>query len=191
MQKYVDMWRNAFEETTYSECSANKIKNAWFLSAIPAEKRIALNTLHEVVPTWYSFHSWVDWSNANKVTWRNILMPGFEQLTYVSRNRHSSHMTNVLQQEIWFGVFNECYQERYIAYFPPNKPEPFSAFKKWVLAYYRPTSRGLFYVLLLISSLNGKLIVINSGITFCTAREEKRYSQRHAYIPKCHNRFLV
>ena len=33
-----------------------------------SEKLITLNTLHEVVPTWYSFHSWVDWSNADKVS---------------------------------------------------------------------------------------------------------------------------
>ena len=32
------------------------------------EELITLNTLHEVVPTWYSFHSWVDWSNADKVS---------------------------------------------------------------------------------------------------------------------------
>ena len=31
-----------------------------------SEKLITLNILHEVVPTWYSFHSWVDWSNAAK-----------------------------------------------------------------------------------------------------------------------------
>ena len=33
-----------------------------------SEKLITLITLHEVVPTWYSFHSWVDWSNADKVS---------------------------------------------------------------------------------------------------------------------------
>ena len=33
-----------------------------------SEELITLNTLHEVVPTWYSFHSWVDWSNADKVS---------------------------------------------------------------------------------------------------------------------------
>ena len=30
-----------------------------------SKELITLNTLHEVVPTWYSFHSWVDWSNAD------------------------------------------------------------------------------------------------------------------------------
>ena len=33
-----------------------------------SEKLITLNTLHEVVSTWYSFHSWVDWSNADKAS---------------------------------------------------------------------------------------------------------------------------
>ena len=33
-----------------------------------SEKLITLNILHEVVPTCYSFHSWVDWSNADKVS---------------------------------------------------------------------------------------------------------------------------
>ena len=37
-----------------------------------SEKLITLNTLHEVVPTWYSFHSWVDWSNADKVSCSRI-----------------------------------------------------------------------------------------------------------------------
>ena len=31
-----------------------------------SEKLITLNILHEAVPTRYSFHSWVDWSNADK-----------------------------------------------------------------------------------------------------------------------------
>ena len=43
---------------------------------------------------------------------------------------------------------------------------------------------------LLISRLNEKLIVINSGITFYAAREEKQYSRRHAYFHKCLCRFL-
>ena len=33
-----------------------------------SEKLIALNTLHEVVPTWYSFCSWFNRSNADKVS---------------------------------------------------------------------------------------------------------------------------
>ena len=52
-----------------------------------SEDLITLNTLHEVVPTWYSFHSWVDWSNADKVScsMRNILMLGIEPSTFVSK----------------------------------------------------------------------------------------------------------
>ena len=34
-----------------------------------SEQLITLNTLHEVVPTWYSFHSSVDLSNADKVSY--------------------------------------------------------------------------------------------------------------------------
>ena len=36
-----------------------------FFKCYSSQKLITLNTLHEVVPTWYSFHSWVDLSNAN------------------------------------------------------------------------------------------------------------------------------
>ena len=52
-----------------------------------SEELITLNTLHEVVPTWYSFHSWVDWSDADKVSCsrRKILMLGIEPSTFVSK----------------------------------------------------------------------------------------------------------
>ena len=52
-----------------------------------SEELITLNTLHEVVPTWYSFHSWVDWSNADKVSCsrRKHIDAGIEPSTFVSK----------------------------------------------------------------------------------------------------------
>ena len=41
-----------------------------------SEELITLNILHEVVPTWYSFHSWVDWSNADKVSRKQHTVAG-------------------------------------------------------------------------------------------------------------------
>ena len=60
-----------------------------------SEKLITLNILHEVVPTWYSFHSWVDWSNADKVSCsrKQHTVAGFEPSTSVTRNRHSNQTT--------------------------------------------------------------------------------------------------
>ena len=52
-----------------------------------SEELITLNTLHEVVPTWYSFHSWVDWSNADKASCsrRKHIDAGIEPSTFVSK----------------------------------------------------------------------------------------------------------
>ena len=60
-----------------------------------SEKLVALNTLHEVVLTWYKFHTEAMW-NKCLAQGHNILMPGFEPSTSVSRNRHSNHMANML-----------------------------------------------------------------------------------------------
>ena len=51
-----------------------------------SKELITLNTLHEVVPTWYSFHSWVDWSNSDKVSCsrRKHIDAGIEPSTFVS-----------------------------------------------------------------------------------------------------------
>ena len=52
-----------------------------------SEELITLNTLHEDVPTWYSFHSWVDWSNADKVSCsrRKHIDAGIEPATFESK----------------------------------------------------------------------------------------------------------
>ena len=52
-----------------------------------SKELITLNTLLEVVPTWYSFHSWVDWSNADKVSCsrRKHIDAGIEPSTFVSK----------------------------------------------------------------------------------------------------------
>ena len=39
----------------------------------------------------------------------NILMPGFESSTSVSRNRHSDHMTNVLRRAVDYTTFHKGY----------------------------------------------------------------------------------
>ena len=44
------------------------VEKSMIFKCYSSRKHIALNTLHEVVPTWYSFHSWVGWSNADKVS---------------------------------------------------------------------------------------------------------------------------
>ena len=54
---------NELIEITYK----SKIKSV-ICSYYSSEKLIALNNLHEVVPTWYSFQNCVDGSNANKVS---------------------------------------------------------------------------------------------------------------------------
>ena len=58
-----------------------------------SEKLITLNTLHEVVPTWYSFHSWVDWSNADKVSCsrKKHTDAGVRTVYLCIKNRHANH----------------------------------------------------------------------------------------------------
>ena len=54
-----------------SDWSKKMVEKKWkcvIFKCYSSEELITLNTLHEVVPTWYSFHSWVDWSNADKVS---------------------------------------------------------------------------------------------------------------------------
>ena len=60
-----------------------------------SEELITLNTLHEVVPTWYSFHSWVDWSNADKVSSsrRKHFDAGDWTVNVCIQGRHSNHYT--------------------------------------------------------------------------------------------------
>ena len=64
-----------------------------------SEELITLNTLHEVVPTWYSFHSWVDWSNADKVSCsrRKHIDAGDWTVNVCFQNRHSNHYTRNLR----------------------------------------------------------------------------------------------
>ena len=62
-----------------------------------SENLITLNILHEVVPTRYSFHSWVDWSNADKVSCsrRRHTAAGVRTVYLCIQNRHSSQPTNM------------------------------------------------------------------------------------------------
>ena len=64
-----------------------------------SEELITLNTLHEVVPTWYSFHSWVDWSNADKVSCsrRKHIDAEVRTRDLCIQNRHSNHYTSCSQ----------------------------------------------------------------------------------------------
>ena len=59
-----------------------------------SEKLKALNTLHEVVHTWYSFFT-AESTEAMQIKClaqgHNILMSGFKLSTSVTRNRHSNH----------------------------------------------------------------------------------------------------
>ena len=68
-----------------------------------SEELITLNTLHEVVPTWYSFHSWVDWSNADKVSCsrRKHIDAEVRTLDLCIQNRHSNHYANCFNVENW------------------------------------------------------------------------------------------
>ena len=63
-----------------------------------SEKLITLNILHEVVLTWYSFHRWVDWSNADKVSCsrKQHTAAGVPTVYLCIKNRHSSQPTNML-----------------------------------------------------------------------------------------------
>ena len=62
-----------------------------------SEKLITLNILHEVVPTWYSFHSWIDWRNADKVSCsrKQHTAAGVRTVYLCIQNRHSSQPTNM------------------------------------------------------------------------------------------------
>ena len=64
-----------------------------------SEELITLNTLHEVVPTWYSFHSWVDWSNADKVSCsrRKHIDAEVRTRDLCIPNLHSNHNANCSQ----------------------------------------------------------------------------------------------
>ena len=70
-----------------------------------SEELITLNTLHEVVPTWYSFHSWVDGSNADKVSCsrRKHIDAEVRTRDICIKNPHSSHYANC---SIW--EHNNC-----------------------------------------------------------------------------------
>ena len=60
-------------------------------------KLITLNIFHEVVLTWYSFHRWVDWSNANKIycSRKQHTAAGVPTVYLCIQNRHSSQPTNM------------------------------------------------------------------------------------------------
>ena len=66
-------------------------KKCMIFKCYSSEELIALNTLHEVVPTWYSYHSWVDWGNADNVHCSRTQHTdaGFEPSTTVSISHHS------------------------------------------------------------------------------------------------------
>ena len=75
------------------------IKKSVNLKCYSSEELIALSILHEVVPSWYSFHSWVVWNNADKVSCSRTqhTIAGLRTVTSVSRNRHSNQTTNMLK----------------------------------------------------------------------------------------------
>ena len=75
------------------------IYGALFFMCKSSEK-LLLSALHGVVPTWYSFHSWVNWCNEDKVSGsrkQHVDSAKLEPSTSVSRNQHSNHLTNMLQ----------------------------------------------------------------------------------------------
>ena len=77
---------SAFVLSRIDYCENEKWKCVNF-KCYSSEELITLNTLHEVVPTWYSFHSWVDWSNADKVSCsrRKHIDAGIEPATFESK----------------------------------------------------------------------------------------------------------
>ena len=79
-----------------------------------SEELITLNTLHEVVPTWYSFLSWVDWSNADKVSCsrRKHFDAGVWTVNVCIQGRHSNHYTNCSK-------FMSNYMSKFIVLFSP------------------------------------------------------------------------
>ena len=77
-----------------------------------SEEVITLNILHEVVPTWYSFHSWVDWSNADKLSCsrKQHTAAGVQTVYLCIQNRHSCHPTNMLLPfHMMSGVPHHCH----------------------------------------------------------------------------------
>ena len=64
-----------------------------------SKQLIAMDTLHKVVIS-PGTHFTTESTEAMRIKClaqgRNILMPGFEPSTSVSRNQHSNHMTNML-----------------------------------------------------------------------------------------------
>ena len=81
-----------------------------------SEELITLITLHEDVPTWYSFHSWVDWSNADKFSCsrRKHIDAEVRTRDLCIQNRHSNHYTNCSQMRLICydirGSFNSTFQ---------------------------------------------------------------------------------
>ena len=71
-----------------------------------SEELITLNTLHEVVPTRYSFHIWVDWSNADKVSCsrRKHIDARDWTVNLCIQNRHSNHYTNCSQIFVIYNI---------------------------------------------------------------------------------------
>ena len=87
-----------------------KNKKKWkcvIFKCYSSEELITLNTLHEVVPTWYSFHSWVDWSNADKVSCsrRKHIDAEVRTRDLCIQNRHSNHYTNCFIQITFLDCF--------------------------------------------------------------------------------------
>ena len=86
-----------------------------------SEELITLNTLHEVVPTWYSFHSWVDWSNADKVSCsrRKHIDAEVRTRDLCIQNRHSNHYANCSEPLVYL---KETYPPAHKAWNPlPTK----------------------------------------------------------------------
>ena len=58
-ESWCDTYRTNLETFILQQQQKRKKEEVIF-KCYSSEKLLALNTLHEVVPTWYSFHSWVD-----------------------------------------------------------------------------------------------------------------------------------
>ena len=88
-----------------------KIWKCVIFKCYSSEELITLNTLHEVVPTWYSFHSWVDWSNVDKVSCsrRKHIDAEVRTRDLCIQNRHSNHYTNCSEESCGMGNEKERY----------------------------------------------------------------------------------
>ena len=73
-------------------------KKSVIFKCYSSENLIAYNTLHEISHTWYSFHSLVDWSNADKVSCSRTQHTdaGVWTVNLCIQKPTSSHMTNML-----------------------------------------------------------------------------------------------